>query len=72
LDEVGVLNEEEDYTKVRKLLDMPESQVKKESNEVVSGTTQFKFLAPDVKMRLADKLDSDSVISLANKILFYH
>jgi hypothetical protein len=53
-------------------LDIPESHVKKVSNEVVIATTQFKFLAPDVKMRLADKLDSDSVIALANKILFYH
>lgn len=65
LDVVGVLNEETDYTKVRNYWKYLKAKLKKENNEVVSGTTQFKFLAPDGKMRLADMLDSEGVIALA-------
>lgn len=39
--------------------------MKKENSEVVSATTQFKFLAPDGKKRLADMLDSEGVTALA-------
>ncbi|MBP9797339.1 MAG: Fic family protein [Chitinophagales bacterium] len=39
--------------------------MKKENSEVVSVTTQFKFIAPDGKLRLADMLDSNGVSALA-------
>lgn len=65
LDIVGVLNEEPDYTKVRNYWKYLKAKLKKENNELVSATTQLKFLAPDGKMRLADMLDSDGVAALA-------
>lgn len=65
LDIVGVLNEEPDYTKVRNYWKYLKAKLKKENSEVVSATTQFKFLAPDSKKRLADVLDSDGVTALA-------
>lgn len=65
LDIVGVLNEEPDYTKVRNYWKYLKAKLKKENSEVVSATTQFKFLAPDGKKRLADMLDSDGVTALA-------
>ena len=65
LDIVGVLNEEPDYAKVRNYWKYLKAKLKKENNELVSATTQLKFLAPDGKMRLADMLDSDGVTALA-------
>jgi cell filamentation protein len=65
LDVVGVLNEEPDYTKTRNYWKYLKAKLKKENNELVSATTQLKFLAPDSKMRLADMLDSDGVTALA-------
>lgn len=65
LDIVGVLNEEPDYTKVRNYWKYLKAKLKKENSEVVSATTQFKFLAPDGKKHLADMLDSDGVTALA-------
>ncbi|MFC0263807.1 protein adenylyltransferase Fic [Fontibacter flavus] len=65
LDIVGVLNEEPDYTKVRNYWKYLKAKLKKEKSEVVSVTTQFKFLAPDGKKRFADVLDSEGVIALA-------
>ncbi|MCC5938026.1 MAG: hypothetical protein JJU34_12160 [Lunatimonas sp.] len=67
LDIIGVLNDEPDYTKVRNYWKYLKAKFKKENNEVVSVTTQFKFLAPDGKKRLADMLDSDGVIALAKR-----
>ncbi|MFO0323359.1 MAG: protein adenylyltransferase Fic [Bacteroidota bacterium] len=65
LDVVGILNEENDYNKVRNYWKYLKAKLKKENNELVSATTQLKFLAPDGKMRLADMLDSDGVTALA-------
>lgn len=65
LDIVGVLNEESDYAKVRNYWKYLKAKLKKENSEVVSVTTQFKFLAPDGKKRLADMLDSEGVTALA-------
>jgi cell filamentation protein len=65
LDVVAVLNEEPDYNKVRNYWKYLKAKLKKENNEVVSLTTQLKFLAPDGKMRLADMLDSEGVAILA-------
>jgi len=65
LDVVGILNEESDYNKVRNYWKYLKAKLKKEDSEVVSATTQFKFLAPDGKKRLADMLDSEGVTALA-------
>jgi len=65
LDIVAVLNEEPDYTKVRNYWKYLKAKLKKENSEVVSVTTQLKFLAPDGKKRMADMLDSEGVTTLA-------
>ncbi len=65
LDVVGILNEESDYNKARNYWKYLKAKLKKEKSKVVSVTTQFKFLAPDGKKRLADMLDSDGVTALA-------
>ncbi|MBP7399957.1 MAG: Fic family protein [Chitinophagales bacterium] len=65
LDIVGVLNYESHYNKVRNYWKYLKAKLKKENSEVVSVTTQFKFIAPDGKLRLADMLDSNGVSALA-------
>lgn len=65
LDIVGILNEENDYNKTRNYWKYLKAKLKKENNELVSATTQFKVLAPDGKKRLTDMLYSDNVIALA-------
>jgi cell filamentation protein len=65
LDIVGVLNQEPDYNKTRNYWKYLKAKLKKENNQVVSITTQLKFLAPDGKKRLADMLDSEGVTELA-------
>ena len=65
LDIVGVLNEQNDYTKVRNYWKYFKTKLKKENSELVSATTQLKLTAPDGKKYLTDTLDSDGVISLA-------
>jgi cell filamentation protein len=65
LDIVAVLNEQDDYNKVRNYWKYLKAKLKKEENELVSATTQLKLRTPDGKMRLTDTLDSDGVISLA-------
>ena len=65
LDIVGVLNEQDDYNKVRNYWKYLKAKLKKEGNELVSTTTQLKLRTPDDKMRLTDTLDSEGVISLA-------
>lgn len=65
LDIVGVLNDESDYTKIRNYWKYLKDKLKKENSEVVSVTTQLKFLAPDGKKRFSDMLDSKGVTALA-------
>lgn len=65
LDIVGVLNEEDDYTKIRNYWKYLKAKLKKENNQLVSTTTQLKLLAPDGKKRLTDTLDSKGVTELA-------
>jgi len=65
LDIVGILNEENDYTKVRNYWKYLKTKLKKEHPQLVSDTNQFKLVAPDKKSRLTDALDSNWVISLA-------
>jgi len=65
VDVVGILNEENDYTKVRNYWKYLKTKLKKENPQLVSVTNQFKLVAPDGKSRLTDALDSDGIISLA-------
>ncbi|MFN8700120.1 MAG: hypothetical protein ACK500_02905 [Flavobacteriales bacterium] len=65
LDIVGVLNQEEDYTKTRNYWKYLKAKLRKEHIEVVSATTQFKMPAPDGKKHLTDVLDSGGVKALA-------
>lgn len=65
LDIVGVLNEENDYTKTRNYWKYLKTKLKKENNELVSLTNQLKLIAPDGKKRLTDTMDSNGIIALA-------
>lgn len=65
LDIVGVLNEEPDYTKVRNYWKYLKAKLKKESNQLVSATTQLKLTAADGKKYKTDMLDSDGIVELS-------
>lgn len=65
LDIVGILNEENDYSKVRNYWKYLKAKLKKEKNELVSATTQLKLTAADGKKYSTDTLDSEGVVSLA-------
>jgi len=65
VDIVGVLNEEDNYTKANNYWRWLKRKLSKENNQLVSTTHGFKFIAQDGKKRLADTLDSNGVISLA-------
>ncbi len=64
LDIVAVLNNQNDYSKTRNYWKYLKAKLKKENSQVVSATTQLKFLAADGKKRLADMLDYDGIIAL--------
>lgn len=63
LDIVGVLNQQDDYSKNRNYWKYLKAKLKREGDEVVSVTTQL--VAPDGKLRLTDVLDSSGVTLLA-------
>ena len=65
LDIIGVLNDEPDYAKVRNYWKYLKAKLKKENNQLVSGTTQLKLTAADGKKYLTDTLDSNGVVELA-------
>jgi len=65
IDVVGVLNEENDYNKVRNYWKYLKTKLKKEDSELVSATHQLKLLAADWKKYTTDVLDSNGVIALA-------
>jgi cell filamentation protein len=65
VDIVGILNEETDYAKVRNYWKYLKTKLKKENNELVSGTHQLKLTALDGKKYLTDTLDSNGIIALA-------
>jgi cell filamentation protein len=67
LDIVGVLTDQNDYTKARNYWKYLKAKLKKENSQVVSATTQLKFLAPDGKKRLADMLDYNGIIALGKE-----
>jgi len=64
LDIVAVLTDQDDYTKTRNYWKYLKAKLKKENSQVVSATTQLKFLAPDGKRRFADMLDYNGIIAL--------
>lgn len=67
LDIVAVLTDQDDYTKTRNYWKYLKAKLKKEKSQVVSVTTQLKFLAPDGKKRLADVLDYNGIIALGKE-----
>ncbi len=67
LDVVAVLTDQNDYTKTRNYWKYLKAKLKKENSEVVSATTQLKFLAPDGKRRLADVLDYTGIVALGKE-----
>ena len=67
LDIVAVLTDQEDYTKTRNYWKYLKAKLKKEKSQVVSATTQLKFLAPDGKRRFADMLDDKGIIALGKE-----
>lgn len=64
LDIIAVLTDQKDYTKTRNYWKYLKAKLKREGSQVVSATTQLKFLAPDGKKRLADMLDYNGIIAL--------
>ncbi|MDD2963830.1 MAG: Fic family protein [Bacteroidales bacterium] len=67
LDIVAVLSNQDDYTKARNYWKYLKAKLKKENSQVVSATTQLKFLAPDGKRRFADMLDYNGIIALGKE-----
>jgi cell filamentation protein len=65
LDIVGVLRGESDYQKNRNYWKYLKAKLKRESNQLGSVTTQFKFTAPDGKKRTANVLDYNGIVKLA-------
>ena len=67
LDIVALLTDQDDYTKTRNYWKYLKAKLRKENSQVVSATTQLKFLAPDGKKRLADMLDYAGIIALGKE-----
>ncbi len=67
LDIVALLTDQNDYTKTRNYWKYLKAKLKKENSQVVSATTQLKFIAPDGKKRLADMLDHNGIIALGKE-----
>jgi len=65
VDIIGVLNEQDDYTKNRNYWKYLKNKLRKENEQLVSRTNQLKLTASDGKKYLTDTLDSDGVVSLA-------
>lgn len=65
VDVIWILNNENDYTKIRNYRKYLKNKLKKEKSQVVSDTNQFKMMAPDGKMRMTDVLDWDWIVLLA-------
>jgi cell filamentation protein len=64
VDIVGLLNEQDDYTKSRNYWKYLKTKLRKEGNELVSATNQLKLSAPDGKKYLTDTLDSAGIVEL--------
>lgn len=68
LDIIAAINEQDDYQKARNYWKYLKTKLKKDNNELVSGTNQLKLQAPDGQQRLTDMLDDEGVVSLAKAI----
>ena len=68
LDIIAAINEQDDYQKTRNYWKYLKTKLKKENNELVSGTNQLKLQAPDGKKRLTDTFDAEGVTLLAKHI----
>jgi len=64
-DVVRAINDEEDYTKAGNYWRWLKKKLSGEGIQLVSATHEFKFEAPDGKMRKADVLDAEGVQMLA-------
>lgn len=64
-DIVRAINNEDDYTKSRNYWKYLKGKLLKAGIQLVSTTNQFKFEAPDGKMRAGDVLDAESVQTIA-------
>lgn len=60
-DIVRAINNEDDYTKSRNYWKYLKGKLQKAGFQLVSATNQFKFEAPDGKMRIGDVLDAEGV-----------
>lgn len=65
LDIIGVLNEQDDYSKNRNYWKYLKTKLKKENIELVSTTNQLKMQAKDGKMYKTDVLDNEGIMLLA-------
>ena len=68
LDIIGVLNDQDDYSKNRNYWKYLKTKLKKEGSQLVSATNQLKLVAPDGKRRLTDTLDDKGVVTLAQQL----
>ena len=65
LDIIGVLNEQDDYSKTRNYWKYLKTKLKKENTELVSTTNQLKMQAKVGKMYKTDVLDNEGIMLLA-------
>lgn len=65
LDIIGAIRNEDDYKKCRNYWKYFKTKLKKEKNELVSGTNQLKLVSNDGKKYLTDVMDSNNIIKLA-------
>ena len=65
LDIIGVLNEQDDYSKKRNYWKFLKTKLKKENTVLVSNTNQLKMQAKDGKMYKTDVLDNEGIMLLA-------
>ena len=65
VDIVGILNEEDDYTKAGNYWRWLKRKLLKENVQFVSGTHKLKLTAADGKKYFTDTLDSNGIITLA-------
>ena len=61
LDIIAAMNEQDDYQKTRNYWEYLKTKLKKENNELVSSTNQWKLQIPNRKQRLTDMSDGEGV-----------
>jgi cell filamentation protein len=67
VDIVGILNEQDDYTKAGNYWRWLKRKMLREKKEFVSATHRLKFTAADGKKYFTDALDSDGIVNLAKQ-----